>query len=221
MAIQGSVSDSQTVTSLTETAFTVAFPQAGLTIVAVDQNATYVKVPIDSTRQGVLIHAGGNPGHSTSAPQVLGTYRRVHWTLNGQSLNYSTFVLGTTSVVTFYYGTPLQASKPLIQYAGVTAQATLSSGAGSATWSFPNGGIRLTGFSAAMGLAANSALLNLTWSTSSGQQMVGTVRGNIVTEVKDDTDIIPTDLPVSQTVTVAISSGSGSDVVVLFAFYQY
>lgn len=220
MTIVGSVISTPTVSSLVETAETVTFPQAGLTIVKILTNASYVKIPIDASRNAVFPVAGGNPTNSTPEAQISGTGRNVSLPINGTVLSYSVYALTTTPTTAFYYGSALQNAKPLSAYAGVTATATLSGGSGTATWTFPSGGLKLVGITGTMGLAAASQVLQLAFATSPGQTFTAFVLAGLVTQSKDSDDILPMSLPISQTVAVTLSGGIGSDKVVIYAYYQ-
>jgi len=220
MAIVGSVLDSQTVTAHTEKALTLSFPEAGLTVVGVLMNAVYIKVPIDSTRVAVLPMTGGNVTSATPGFQQAGAMRKVNWTLTGQTLNYTTLAAGTNSTVVFYYGTPLTGSLEYKQFSGVVATATLSSGAGSATFTFPSGQLTMKGFAGTIGIAAASQALQAQWSTSSGKTFTAYVLANSITAFDAASDIISLNLPVAQSVTVTLSGGVGSDIVYIYGFYQ-
>jgi hypothetical protein len=219
MAIQGSVVDTQTVTTLVEKASTVAFPTNGLTVVGVFFGGQYVKIPLDSSRNAILTNSGAN-ATAGQVTQGEGTMRRVHWTINGTSLNYSGLAKGTSMTVCFYYGSPLPRSIPLAQFAGIVATSTLSSGAGTATFTFPSGNLTMVGFSASSTLTANTAIIEATWATSSGQTFSAFFPMNVLTQSSMNEDIISLSLPVSITVAVTITLGTGSDVVYLYAYYQ-
>jgi hypothetical protein len=220
MAIIGSVVDTQTVVTLTDTPEKVTFPQANLTVVGIVHNAVYVSIPIDSSRSAFFPNTGAK-STTGQVTQIVGALRRIHFTINGTQLNYNIYTKGTSSTVCFYYGSPLQNSRDYRQFAGIAAISTLSGGAGTATLTFPSGPLTMTGFAAALGNAAQSGVIQAAWSTSSGQvfncfALAGTVTafdGNAL-------DILPLNLRVSQTVTVTITLGTGADVVVLFAYYQ-
>lgn len=219
MAIVGSVVDTQTVTTLTEGAFTVAFPENNLTIVGVITSGIYIKVPLDSSRNAVLPAAGGK-ATAGQITQVVSTMRRVNWTINGTSLNYSVLTKGTSVTTCFYYGTALPNSRPLEQWAGIVSPSTLSSGAGSATFTFPAGKLRMVGFTAASSLTANTVIIQASWATSSGQTFNAFVPMGLYTQNGQNEDIIQLDLAVSITVVVTLTLGTGSDVIYIFAYYK-
>lgn len=218
MGIVGAVLSNPTVSANTATAETATFPQANMTIVKIVHSATYITIPIDSTRTAVLPATGGIIGGSATVA-TQGTGRLVTFTVNGTVLNYTVKSVGTTPVVVFYYGTPIAGSKPLTAYAGVIAQSTLSTGSGSGTWNFPSGPLKLTGVTAGIGQAAASTAIQIAWNTSSGQSMNVFVVAGSLSQTPTDTDIFPTDLTVSQQVTLTLSGGTGSDVVYAYAFY--
>lgn len=220
MAIVGSVVVTPTVSSLVETSETATFPQAGLIVVKILTNATYVKIPIDATRSAIFPSAGGNPTNSTPEFQISGTGRNVNVPVNGTALNYSVYALTTTPTTVFYYGTPLANAKALAAYAGVVALSTLSSGSGTGTFTFPSGGLQITGIAGSMGLAAASQVLQVQFATSPGQTFTAFILAGMVTQSKDSDDILPLSLPVSQTVALTISGGVGSDKVAIYAYYQ-
>lgn len=220
MGIVGAVVVNPTVVTLTETAETATFPEANLQVVAIVQNSEYIKIPIDSSRNAVIANFGGNTTNS-SPGRVVGTFRKVNFPVTGTSLNYSIYALGTTPIAAFYYGTPLQGSKSFMAFAGVTTAATLSSGAGSGTWTFPSGNLKLTAVSAGFGLAAASTALEITWTTSSGKTMNALIPAAVLTGAPTSDDLVIMDnLPIAQTVAFTLSQGTGSDKTVSYAFYQ-
>jgi len=223
MAIQGSVVSAPTVTALTLTAETVTFPTANLQVVKVIHSAVYVQIPIDSSRVGILPSAGGNTTYAASnGAQITGTGRNVNFPVTGTVLNYSVYSLSTTPVMCFYYGTPVSGSKPLSAYAGVAAAVTLSSGAGSGTFTFPSGDLNMTGITGTMGLVSGdgSGVLEVTWNTSSGRTFNAFILGNMVTQIGGDLDILPLDLTVAQTVAFTITLGTTADKTVIYAYYK-
>lgn len=220
MAIVGSVLDEETVVANTLTSFTLTFPQSGLNVVAVFHNCTYISIPLDASRNAILPSAGS--GQATYPARISGVIRRVNFVINGTALNYSVYTGSTTSDAVFYYGTPLTGGIDLKMFAGVAAAVTLSSGAGTGTITFPSGPLTMTGVTVAMGGAAASLALNVSWSTSSGQTFNIYISSRILTNSNgDNSDIIPLALTVAQTVAFTVSKGVGSDLIVLFAYYQY
>lgn len=219
MAIVGSVVDTQTVVTLTEKSFTVQFPQSNMTVVKIFHNGQYIGVPIDSSKRAIFPNSGGKA--TTSAlTQIEGTGRPVTLPISGQSLNYFGLTIGTSLTTCFYYGTALAGAKPFTAYAGVVAASTLSSGAGTATFSFPSGGLLMNGFAASSTQTAATTILQATWATASGQTFNAYYPMNSVTQTNTDNDILALGLPVAQTVAVTITLGTGADVVYLYAFYQ-
>lgn len=218
MGIVGSVVDTQTVVTLTEKALTVAFPTAGLTVVKVFHNGQYIGVPIDPTKRAIFPNAGGK-ATAGAITQVEGTGRPVTLPINGTTLNYFGLTIGTSLTSVFYYGTPLDGALPYTAYAGIVAASTLSGGAGTATFSFPSGGLQMTGFAASSTQTAASTILQAAWATSSGQTFNGYYPMNVVTQASAKDDILAVTLPVSITVAVTITLGTGADVVYLYAFY--
>lgn len=219
MPITGSVVDTETVVTLTEKSFSVAFPENNMTIVGILHNAQYVKIPIDSSLNAIL-PSGGGKATAGQITNVVGTCRRVNFQITGTNLNYSVLNIGTSATTCFYYGTPLQFSKPLTAYAGIVATSTLSGGSGTATLTFPAGYLKMIGLAASSTLTANTTILQATWSVSSGKTFNAYYPMNMTTQTAGDLDILPLDLSVSITVTVTLSLGTGSDVVYIYAFYQ-
>lgn len=220
MAIVGSVVDTQTVVTLTETNFTnVAFPEPNLTVVKVFTNGIYVGIPLDSSRRAIFPNNGGKA--TTSAlTQIEGTGRPVTFQITGTGLNYFGLQKGTSLVTCFYYGTPLANALPATAYAGIVASSTLSSGSGTATFSFPSGNLTMTGFSANSTQTAATTILQATWATESGKTFNAFYPMNILTQSESIEDILAVNLTVAISVAVTISLGTGSDVVYLFAFYK-
>lgn len=220
MAIVGSVLDEETVTANTLTAFTLTFPQANLNVVAVFHNCTYISIPLDASRNAILPSAGS--GQSTYPARVSGVIRRVSFMINGTALNYSAYSGATTTDAIFYYGTPINGDVDLKVFAGVATAVTLSSGSGTGTLTFPSGPLTMTGVTVAMGGAAQSLALNVSWSTSSGQTFNIYISSRILTNSNgDNSDVIPLALTVAQTVAFTVSKGVGSDLIVVFAYYNY
>lgn len=221
--ITGSVLATPTVSAHTLTTPTggLTFPQAGLTVVGIIQSSVYVSIPLDSSRNAILPNCGGNTAQS-SPPQTVGTFRPVSWTINGTTLNYSVYSETTSPTICFYYGTPVAGTRPLTAFAGIATASTLSSGSATQTITFPSGGLTLNGVSATMGLVAASSILELEWATSSGQTFTAFIPANILTAERGGTaDILPVGLTVAQTLTVSVSQGTGSDVIVSYFFYNY
>lgn len=219
MAIIGSVVDTQTVVTLTEKSFTVNFPTSDLTVVGIYHNDQYVKIPIDSSRNAIFPNAGGK-ATASAITQVEGTMRRVAFKVTGTALNYSALNIGTSSTVVFYYGTPLTGTLQLENFAGIVATSTLSSGAGTATFTFPSGYLNMIGFSASSTQTAATTILQATWATESGKTFNAYFPMNVVTQSIGNEDIIPLNLPVSITVAVTLSLGTGADVVYIYAYYS-
>jgi hypothetical protein len=218
MAITGSVFDTQSVSANTLTPFTVTFPQAGLTIVAIFHDCTFIQIPLDPSRNAVLPNAGS--GQATYPARVSEIARRVHYTINGTTIAYSVYSGATTTDTVFYYGTALTDSVPLESMAGVVALSTLSSGSGTATLTFPSGGLTMTGFTVCMGGAAASLALRVQFNTSPGQVFDAYVTARLVTTANgSSSDILPVALPVSQTVALTITLGVGADKVAVVAYY--
>jgi hypothetical protein len=219
MAIIGSVVDTQTIVANTLTPFTVQFPESNLTIVAIFSNATMVQIPIDASRNAVLMNAGS--GQLTYPARVSTVARRVTVAVNGFVLAYSAHT-GSTSVVTaFYYGTALTDSVDFKQLSGVASIVTLSSGAGSGTLTFPAGNLTMTGFELAFGGAAASAALLASFATSPGKVFNAYVTSRLLTTSNgSNSSVLPVNLPVSQTVSFTLANGTGSDVVIVVAYYQ-
>lgn len=219
MGIQGAVVVTPTVTSNTLTPETATMPEAGLTIVKIYHSGAYVSIPIDSTRTAIFPSAGAVPG-GAAAGAVFGTGRLVTFTANGTLVNFSVLSYTTTPRIIFYYGSPSGKSPPLASFAGIVTQVTLSSGAGSGTWTFPSGNLTLVGLTATVGLAAASLLVQISWSTSSGQSMYSGIAAAQLTQHDSNSDIMETNLQVSQTVAFTLAGGVGSDVVEIYAFYR-
>jgi hypothetical protein len=217
--IVGSVVDTQTVVTLTEKAFTLAFPTDNLMVVKILTNGQYVGVPIDSTRRAIFPNCGGK-ATAGAITQIAGTGRPINLPINGSSLNYFGLNIGTTMTTVFYYGTPLQGSKPFTAYAGVVAASTLSGGAGTATFSFPSGKLTMIAFAASSTQTAATTILEASWATSTGQVFNAFYPMGIVTQTEVNHDFLIINLPVSITVAVTITLGTGSDVVYLYGFYQ-
>ena len=182
-------------------------PQAGLTIVGIsfEGSQPYITIPIDPSRNAVI------PNNFQSAVRTV--FRKVNWVVNGTLLNYSQPV-ATATTVTFYYGTPLNNSKPLAAYAGVVGQVTLSSGAGSVVLQFPSGGLLLTGLDG-IDETADDAFQE-SFATSSGQSLFADFG---VGRMTDMADVLPLALTTSQTLTVSVT-GTGTDVIDVIAFYS-
>lgn len=219
MGIVGSVLVTPTVSANTLTASTATFPQAGLTVVKIWHGGTYLSIPIDSTKSAIFPSTGGVPGGSATVA-TLGTGRRVNFAINGTVLNFSILSVSTGPNIVFYYGTPLEKSKPLAAYSAVVAKTTLSTGSGTGTWAFPSGPLKLIGVAASVGQAAASTGIEVAWNTSSGQSISIFVAAASLTQHEGDADIFATDLTVSQQVTTTITLGTGSDVVYTYAYYQ-
>jgi len=218
--IVGSVVDTQTVVTLTETAETVTFPIDNLTVVGIVSNGVYTKVPINNARNAVIPAYSGAFPTTGQLTAIEAPFRKLHFTINGTALSYSTFQKGTSVTTCFYYGTPLTGSRPFEQLAGITTKVTLSGGSGSGVFTFPSGQLEFTGFTAAFGLAAQSGVVQAAWATSPGITFNAFV---IAAQVADEEfhDIIPLGVgKVSITLTVTLTLGTGADVVVMFGFYQ-
>lgn len=219
MPIQASVVDTQTVVTLTEKALTVAFPTAGLTIVKIFHNGQYIGVPIDASKRAIFPNCGGKA--TTSAlTQIEGTGRPVTLLVTGTTLNYFGLTIGTSLTSVFYYGTPLDGALDYKMYAGVVAASTLSGGSGSATFTFPSGNLKMTGFAVSSTQTAATTIIQAAWATESGKTFNGYYPMNIVTQNDAKSDILGLDLPVSITVAVTITLGTGADVIYLYGFYQ-
>lgn len=219
MGIVGSIVDTQTVVTLTEKALTVSFPTSNMTVVKIFHNGQYVGVPIDSSKRAIFPNAGGKA--TTSAlTQIEGTGRPVTLPISGTTLNYFGLTIGTSLTTCFYYGTPLAGAKSYTAYAGIVAASTLSSGSGTATFTFPSGGLRMVGFAASSTQTAATTILQGTWATESGRTFNAYYPMNTITQTNTDNDILSLDLPVAISVAVTITLGTGSDVVYLYAFYQ-
>lgn len=218
--IIGSVISAPTVTANTLTSETVTFPSAGLQVVGIVFSGTYISIPLDPTRNAIVPNAGGS--WTTSDPgQTVGAMRRVHFTIKGTSLTYSVYSATTTPIICFYYGTPLSGSQPLTNYSGVATAATLSSGSATVSVTFPSGQLKFTGVTATMGAAAASSVLELQWNTAPGLTFTAFVPANLLTSDVLSEDIIPLDMTVQQTLSVAVSAGTGSDKIVVVTYYQY
>lgn len=216
--IIGSVVDTQTVVTLTEKSFTVNFPTDNMTVVKIFHNAQYVGVPIGTSKRAIFPNAGGKA--TTSAlTQIEGTGRPVTLLIDGTALNYFALTIGTSTTTCFYYGTALTGAKDYTAYAGIVAASTLSSGSGTATFSFPSGTLTMTGFAASSTQTAATTILQAAFATSPGKTFNAYYPMNIVTQTDMDHDILGLDLETSITVTVTITLGTGSDVVYLYCYY--
>lgn len=177
-----------------------------MTIVGMIFDGPYIQIPIDSSRNALIPNTMN--GDTTGNVFPL---RRVHWTVNGQVLNFTT-VTGTNTVI-FYYGSPYSDSTPLLQMAAVVASATLSSGAGTVTLNFPSGNLKFTGITTLDNTGAHT--VELTWSTSTGQSMDLLF---LTPTLKNYRDIVGLDLVTSTNLTITIA-GTGSDVVYVLGYY--
>lgn len=218
MPIVGSVVDTQTVVTLTEKAFSVAFPTDNLTIVKIFHNGQYIGIPIDSSLRAIFPNAGGK-ATAGAITQIEGTGRPVNCKVTGTSLQYFGLTIGTSLTSVFYYGTPLDGSMDYTAYAGIVAASTLSGGSGTATFSFPKGTLRMNGFAASSTQTAATTIIQATWATESGRTVNFYYPMNVVTQASAKDDIISVDLPVAITVAVTLTLGTGADVVYLYAFY--
>ena len=209
MGIQGSV-----VATLAGGANTVNLPESGLTIVGLLTNMVYISIPIDSSRNAIFPTMPKNANTGTATALM----RRVTWKVNGNSLNVTASSGGGIAI--FYYGTPLPNSKKLTDFAGIVGSVALSAAtAGNISMAFPSGNLKLTGFSGAY--ASTEGYVQYSWNTSSGQAFTAFVVDNPVID-ESARDILPMDLSVAQTVTVAVLAGTAvTDTVYAFMFYQY
>jgi hypothetical protein len=189
----------------------ISLPQSGLTIVGVALDGPFITVPLDSSRNAILPNSVS--GGSGNVVTFVGPMRRVHWKVNGQTLNFAT--PGTSAGVFFYYGTPLEGSKPLESFAGVYGSTTLAAGAGTVQLVFPKGPLRLTGFTVVDQTTKNAGMTT-SWSTSSGQSLTVQRFGS---EASNFMDIVPLDLEAAINLTVSITNGNGTDVVYVIAYY--
>ena len=191
----------------------VTLPNSGMTIVAINDTGTWLSIPLDPSHQSIIHKSGG----TATPPNGAGFYRRVHFTVKGNELNF--FSPETTGEAIFYYGDgPLADSIPLEQLTAVTAQVTLSGGAGTASLKFPSGELRLTGMSALDETADKT--IALAFATSTGQTLTVVVPANALSYMSgSNIDIAQLNLVVSETLSVSVT-GTSSDVIDVFAFYQ-
>jgi len=138
-------------------------------------------------------------------------YHRVNFVVKGTVLNITA---SASSTVTVYYGKAGANSPPLEQFAGVVATSTLSSNAGTATITFPSGGLTLTGMAIADS-GANYA--TVTWSVSSGATIFLYEPNVVLAGIRE---IFPLNLPVQTTLLVTTAGGGASDVVTIVAYYK-
>ncbi len=202
MPVTGSVQ----ATGLSAGVHTITMPQANMTIVGIAFNGTYITIPIDPTRSAVIANAGGTS-------KVYGNkFHAITFVVSGTVLNYSTFHAATT-IVTFYYGSAGEGQLPLLAFAGVAQSATLTTGTGSGTLTFPSGPLALTGLVALDTTGAND--ITATFNTNSGQSISVYFLAGVAAE-----QIIPTTLTVSQTVAYTLVGPSSSDVIIFIAYYR-
>lgn len=219
MGIVGSVVDTEVVVTLTEKALTVAFPTENMTVVKVFHNGQYVGTYIDSSKRAIFPNSGGK-ATASAITQIEGTGRVVNFNISGTTLNYFGLTIGTSLTTCFYYGTPLDGSQDYTAFAGVVAASTLSSGSGTATFTFPSGNLNMTAFAASSTQTAATTVLQASWPTATGQTFNAFYPMNIVTQLQGNPDFLGLDLKVSITVAVTLTLGVGADVVYLYAFYQ-
>lgn len=205
MGIVGSV----TATTSSASATTVTLPTSNLTIVGIYSTGgvPYVKIPDTPSTQAII------PLTQSTGTGPVTPMRKVHFTVNGNVLNFTPGG-SSSNTFTFYYGTPLPGSIPLKQFRAVVGQGTLSSGAGSATLSFPSGNLKFTGITVGDTTGAHS--VTVSFATSTGQTVTLTWGS---TNPQDFFDIVPLDLPTQLTVTVTLT-GTSSDVINVYGFYQ-
>lgn len=190
----------------------VELPNSGMQIVAINDTGTWLSIPLDPSRNAIIHKSGGQ----STPPNGAGFYRRVHFTVSGNKLNF--FSPETTGEAIFYYGDgPLGDSIPLEQLSAVTAQVTLSGGAGTVSIKFPSGNLKLTGMSAFDETADKTITLN--FATATGQNLTVVVPANALSYMSgSNIDIAQLNLEVSETLSVAVT-GTSTDVIDVFAFY--
>jgi len=215
MAITGSV----LVTNASVGSFQINMPSSNLQVVGVLSSDYVFQVVLDSGRIAVIPTNTGTVS-STYPANACSPVRRVHWTQSGQAIQAIQLSNATITYTVYYGDSPLQDSVPLEVFAGVIVKFAFSAATTvTATATFPSGALNLTGITC--GMSSTEPYMHFAWATSSGQSFTARFWPQTMTNGYGNTDILPLNLPVAQTLSItATTTGSTTDTVYAFLYYK-
>ena len=223
MGAIGSVITQPEVVANTLTAETVAFPNAGLQVIAIYTSASYISIPVDPSRNAIIANAGSSLVTYPARSAVISHHVTVP--ITGTTLAYSICGPETAPTTVFYYGTPFADSQPFTAYTGVVTAITFVAGAATGTLNFPKGDLNFTGITAAFGnVAANTAAaVELVINTATGQSLTVWVTSRLLSGGNGSNgDILGLSLKTQLTVNFTANGGGGAvvDVCQVIAYYN-
>ena len=217
MGVAGSVTSAVSGTSVT-------LPDKGLTIIGASVRAHtvagYLSIPIDGSRNGIILFSSNGPITAVANNTPLGIMQKngiqaFHFTTSGTVLNYTGTGLSSGTFV-FYYGTPFSGSVPLNALSGVASAVVTTDATEVFTFS---SGVKLTGISFVPSgdPGQTQEQYSVSWASGAGRTVdVSFTEGSLV-------EVIPLDdIPSASSLTLtATHTGTNVGTGYLVLYYKF